>query len=156
MTMTEQCSECPVMGPDERSILCPRHGIKKYRHWVDLCRQRGDYWDAWEAGRGPGQFDGSPPLAGGPGTELKRLIAYCAKRLPWWDMAPKKGCRCEATAIWMDELGCDGCEAKIEKILDKLMDEAKERKIKFPFQRVAAKKLIRHAIRRARKKENRA
>jgi hypothetical protein len=71
--------------------------------------------------------------------------------LPWWDMQPHKGCGCDDTARWMDQLGADGCEQKLDLIVNRLEDEAKRRKITFPFRRMAAKKLIRWAIRRARK-----
>lgn len=37
---------------------CERHDLHKSAHWVMLCQRRGDYWEAWEAGRGPGQVRG--------------------------------------------------------------------------------------------------
>jgi len=44
-------SECQC----ELAGWCDRHQAKKTSRMVDLCRQHGDYWDAWEQGRGPGQ-----------------------------------------------------------------------------------------------------
>lgn len=87
----------------------------------------------------------------GPGTHLSRLIARFQRVLPWWDMQPHKGCGCDDTARWMDGLGPDGCEDKIDAIVERLEAEAARREIKFPFRRAAAKKLVRWAIRRARK-----
>jgi len=51
----------------------------------------------------------------------------------------------------MDGLGPDGCETHLDAIVDRLEAEATKRKITFPFRRAAAKKLVRWAIRRARK-----
>ena len=92
----------------------------------------------------------SPPPSG-PGTHLSRLIARFQRVLPWWDMQPHGGCGCDDTARWMDQLGPDGCEAHLEEIVDRLEEEASKRKITFPFRRSAAKKVVRLAIRRARK-----
>lgn len=91
----------------------------------------------------------TPPT--GPGVELEALIARCQRFLPWWNMRPEEGCGCEATARWMDCLGPDGCEAHLEEIVDRLEAEAARREISFPFRRTIAAKMVRGAIRRARK-----
>lgn len=112
---------------------------------------------AWEEERGPGQVSGDKVSGdarrGGPGTELKHMIERYQRMLPWWDMQPRKGCGCDNTARWMNRIGPDGCEQKLDLIVNRLEDEAKRRKITFPFRRMAAKKLVRWAIRRARKKQ---
>lgn len=87
----------------------------------------------------------------GPGTHLSRLIARFQRVLPWWDMQPHKGCGCNDTARWMDQLGPDGCETHLDAIVDRLEAEATKREIKFPFRRAAAKRMVRWAIRRARR-----
>ena len=92
-------------------------------------------------------------ICGGPGTELKHIIARCQKLLPWWDMQPHKGCGCNDTARWMDQLGPDGCEERITAIVKRLKNEARKRKITFPFQGWAAEKMVRWAIKRARKQQ---
>lgn len=46
-SITVSC-ECPEAG------YCPRHGCHKTEHWHQLCRKRSDYFQLWEAGRGPG------------------------------------------------------------------------------------------------------
>ena len=87
----------------------------------------------------------------GPGKCLALMIARFQRLIPWWDMKPNGGCGCHDTARWMDRLGPDGCEEKIDVIVDRLETEAKKRKITFPFRRAVAKKFVRWAIRRARK-----
>lgn len=94
--------------------------------------------------------DADKPTSG-PGTHLSRLIARFQRVVPWWDMQPHSGCGCNDTARWMDYLGPDGCEEKIDAIVDRLESEAKKRKLTFPFRKMAAEKLVRWAIRRARK-----
>jgi hypothetical protein len=39
-------------------------------------------------------------------------------------MQPHKGCGCDDTARWMDQLGADGCEQKLDLIVNRLEDEA--------------------------------
>lgn len=87
----------------------------------------------------------------GPGTHLSRLIARFQRVLPWWNMQPHKGCGCNDTARWMDQLGPDGCEERITEIVKRLKNESRKRKITFPFQGWVAEKMVRWAIRRARK-----
>jgi len=41
--------QCELAG------YCERHSVRKATRLIELCQQRGDYWDAWEAGKGPGQ-----------------------------------------------------------------------------------------------------
>jgi hypothetical protein len=131
--------------------FCERHGIYKSPGWVRLCNTRADYRKAWDEGRGPGQPRTTvDQKRGGPGTELKRIIAAWQKRFKWFDLSPRKGCQCEAMATWMDRLGPDGCEKNIDKILDKLEEEARKRKLTVPFRRLMAKKMVRRAIRLSR------
>jgi len=93
------------------------------------------------------------PATAGPGTHLSRLIARFQRVLPWWDMQPHSGCGCNDTARWMDQLGPDGCEERITAIVKRLKNEARKRKITFPFQGWAAEKMVRWAIKRARKQQ---
>ncbi len=60
---------CPEPG------YCPRHRCRKTPHWHKLCRRRQDYFELWEAGRGPGQAVGprtSPQTAG----RLTRILRW--------------------------------------------------------------------------------
>jgi hypothetical protein len=80
----------------------------------------------------------------GPGTELKALL----KRV---GITASPGCSCNTRAKLMDanELKEPGwCENNLETICDWLQEEATKRKL--PFVRMAAKILVRQAIRRAR------
>lgn len=55
---------------------CERHSVSKHPHWVFLCQTNAAYFDAYEAGRGPGQ----------PQPEMKRFtavgVATCQHRSP--------------------------------------------------------------------------
>lgn len=87
-----------------------------------------------------------PLRASGPGTELKALLKKVG-------ITASPGCSCNKRAQVMDaneskEPGW--CEANLETICDWLQEEATKRKL--PFIRMAAKILVRQAIRNARKK----
>lgn len=90
-----------------------------------------------------------PPVAGGPGTELKRLLAG-------WPLyiTAAPNCPCNAYSRMMDGWGADGCEARMQEILDWLESQARSRKLLFA--RIAAEQVVRLAIRRARKSALRA
>ena len=82
----------------------------------------------------------------GPGTELKALLKTVG-------IVATPGCTCNTRAALMDanELKEPGwCEKNLETICDWLQEEATKRKL--PFVRLAAKILVRRAIRNARKK----
>jgi hypothetical protein len=82
----------------------------------------------------------------GPGTELKALLKTVG-------IVASPGCSCNTRAKLMDanELKEPGwCENNVETICDWLQEEATKRKL--PFVRMAAKILVRQAIRNARKK----
>ncbi len=136
---------------------CERHGIRKTAHWVELCRRRGEYWRAWEEGRGPSQAqttsrkNGHPTsgrvVAAGPGTELKRILLG-------FGIKPGCGCDCARMARQMNSWGPDGCERRLDTIVDHLEKEAKRRRLPIPFRRTLARLLVRRAIRKARKAES--
>lgn len=82
----------------------------------------------------------------GPGTELKALLANVG-------ITASPGCSCNARARVMDTMEAKEpgwCEKNLETICDWLQEEATKRKL--PFVRMAAKILVRQAIRNARKK----
>lgn len=88
-----------------------------------------------------------PPIASsGPGTELKALLKKVG-------IVASPGCSCNKRAVLMDENEAKEpgwCEKNLETICDWLQEEATKRKL--PFVRMAAKILVRQAIRNARKK----
>ena len=90
--------------------------------------------------------DRPPPPPPGPGTELKALLKKVG-------ITASPGCSCNKRAQVMDENESKEpgwCEANLETICDWLQEEATKRKL--PFIRMAAKILVRQAIRNARKK----
>lgn len=91
----------------------------------------------------------APPKAPpppGPGTELKALLKKVG-------ITASPGCSCNRRAVLMDENESKEpgwCEKNLETICDWLQEEADKRKL--PFVRMAARILVRQAIRNARKK----
>lgn len=82
--------------------------------------------------------------SGGPGTELKTLLAG------WpFHITPRPGCRCEEYAAQMDAWGADECERRLPQIVGWLRDEATARGL--PFVDAAGRLLVRRALHRARK-----
>lgn len=127
---------------------CERHKVRKSAPWVRLCQTRESYFRAWEEGRGPGQ---SPTgtgklrvhyIAGGPGTELKKLLAK------FW-IKDNGDCECHDHAVIMDYWGCEKCRSKIDVIVSWMKNAAKKRKLL--FSKSMAKLLVKRAIRRAEK-----
>ena len=82
--------------------------------------------------------------AGGPGTELSRLL----KRL---GINPTPTCQCRAKAEQMDLWGPDECERpeRIDEVVKVMREEAKARGL--PFIDIAGRMLVRRAIRNARR-----
>lgn len=80
--------------------------------------------------------------AGGPGTELKKLLQR-------FNVQPVGPCKCNSRAALMDAWGSAQCRKSIETIVGWLAEEAKTRKLLFLA--VAAKLLIKRAIRNAEK-----
>lgn len=88
-----------------------------------------------------------PPLpasitSGGPGTELKKLLAR-------FGIVASPGCSCNAMAARMDALGPDGSLAIVPEVLAVMRREAERRGL--PFIEAAALLLVKAAIRKARK-----
>lgn len=127
---------------------CERHQCHKHARWHELCQTNQAYFDAWEAGRGPGQGD---PLnrqsktslkACGPGCHLSRLLAKM------W-IRDRAGCHCKEHAALMDKWGPDECLERIDDIVEWMELEAKERGL--PFVQKAARAMVRIAVWRARR-----
>ena len=82
----------------------------------------------------------------GPGTELKALLKKVG-------ITASPGCSCNKRAQLMDENESKEpgwCDKNLETICDWLQEEATKRKL--PFIRMAARILVRQAIRNARKR----
>ena len=78
----------------------------------------------------------------GPGTELKSLLARVG-------IVATPDCACNARAAEMDRQGCEWVEANMSTVLGWLREQAEARGL--PFLEIAAKMLIRRAIRNARR-----
>lgn len=83
-----------------------------------------------------------PRPTGGPGTELKRILASAGFQ--------SAGCQCDARALEMDSRGIEWCRKNDAIIVGWLADAAKERG--FPFSRAAGHLLVWAAIAAARRK----
>lgn len=85
----------------------------------------------------------APPPPGGPGSELAKLLHN------WLGIQSTPNCSCASRASQMDAWGPDECERRLEEILDWLAEESQKRGL--PFVRMAARQMVRLAIRKARK-----
>ncbi len=83
-------------------------------------------------------------ISGGPGTELKNLIAK-------FGLKPGLNCKCGQHIREMDIKGIEWCTENIPTITGWLHEEAQRAKL--PFTEIGAKLLIRKAIRNASKKQ---
>ena len=87
-------------------------------------------------------FSQQTHLGEGPGTELKKILSWFVKPIPT--------CPCHARMRTMNEWGPDGCQARIETILDWLKDSAEKQRL--PFIRPIVAIIVQKAISNARTK----
>ena len=134
--------ECECSEPGH----CKRHGINKTESWWKLCQTREAYRVLWDEGRGAGERVGESKRDrtrapdSGPGTELTWLLGKFK--------IFGGSCSCKAHARKMDQWGPDECLVRMDTILGWLESEAKKRHL--PFVRIAAKTMVKLAVRRAR------
>lgn len=127
---------------------CDRHQCLKHARWHELCQTHQGYFDAWEAGVGPGQHSGDGKYSEtsikkcGPGCHLSRLLAK------FW-IKDKTGCGCKQHAAVMDQWGPDECLNRIDDIIAWMREEADKRKLLFVES--GARAMIRIAVWRARR-----
>ena len=88
-----------------------------------------------------------PAFAGGPGTELKRLLASIG-------INASSNCACNGKAKTMDVRGVEWCTVNVGTIVGWLREEASRRGL--PFVDVVGRMLVRRAIHNARKEAQRA
>jgi hypothetical protein len=86
----------------------------------------------------------APTPAGGPGTELKKLLARVG-------IMSTPNCSCNARAAEMDRQGCEWCETNLDTIVGWLREQAEARGL--PFLDLAGRMLVRRAIKNARKSQ---
>lgn len=120
-----------VFAPGERMAWCPRHKLKKTRHWVHLCQTHAGYRRAWDEGKGPGQNlpRGKPmyltepkPGAFGPGMQLRKLLGCTAKGWPHYRQMNEWGDEClqhsEELAASLVEHGYVPSMAQAERLIN--------------------------------------
>jgi hypothetical protein len=112
--------EAHVVRDDEESVWIP---AEDYRSLVDKYK--------------------NSKAAGGPGTELKRVLKM-------FGVTADPNCSCNSRARQMDEWGPDECEQRVGEIVGWLKEQAGARKL--PFSRILAKQAVLLAIRRSRKR----
>jgi hypothetical protein len=127
-------------------------GLEKYpwaadaaRHQCELIDRVWLHIDRGSTGPNNARHKLEEALFGGPGTEMKALLAKIG-------IVASPTCSCNKRAKIMDAKGCDWCDQNIDTIDGWLAEEAKKRKL--PYLSLAGKTLIRLAIHRARKKGN--
>ena len=109
------------MNPDcqcELAGYCERHKIRKPKRLVELCKQRGSYWDAWEAGNGPGQ--GEPAMQREPKLEPAynhwcKLHYYPVVHAKDWDERKARRFYCGWVLAIPNSRGCQ-CQEKWLKL----------------------------------------
>lgn len=87
----------------------------------------------------------APATSGGPGTELKKLLAKLG-------IHASPTCKCNSMARKMDAWGPDESLKHVEEIVDVMEETAKKRGL--PFMRIAGRTLVKLACRSARQKSN--
>lgn len=88
-------------------------------------------------------YDSRGTTASGAGTELKQLLNKL------W-LTPSANCRCDEHVAMMNLNGIQWCKDNIESIVGWLDTEA--RRVGYPFSKIAARALVRRAIKNAEKK----
>ncbi len=88
----------------------------------------------------------APKVLGGPGTELKSLLRR------YLGITTSPGCKCNVRAKTMDDKGCQWCLNNLDEIVGWLQEEHTRQKILLPFVPLAAKQLVKLAVRNAKKK----
>lgn len=83
-------------------------------------------------------------IGSGPGTELKKLLAFLRLKVT-------TGCKCNEHIATMNREGPAWCRANLETIIDWIEAEHAARKLKIPFSRFVAGRVVLLAVKRAEK-----
>lgn len=140
IVQADACNACMASGhPQDLNYVTASIGIQVAKRHCDATR-----FSEVRAKLSPAIAVEKPRqvLPSGPGTELKNLLSRLG-------LKEKPGCGCKARAREMDHRGTEWCEANIETIVGWLREEADRQSL--PFVDLAARALIRYAIRRAKK-----
>lgn len=96
--MIQTKCECPVAG------YCQRHQVRKNQHWHYLCQTRSDYFDAYEAGRGPGQKQATEMNVKAKPTGMRGLGDLVAAGLSAVGIKKRSGCGCGKRQAWLNRM----------------------------------------------------
>jgi len=98
-----------LTGCENCNGFCARHKIHKNPPWVRLCQTKQAYFDAWEAGRGPGQ-DADPSKAKERVDAHERQIElYHAL---WRELHTKENPDSEWFADWVSRVPGSTCKCQ--------------------------------------------
>lgn len=136
---------------DASCAVCGRSVITKTTKAVASCLKSPRKMTPPELAQAAGVAQDRPPIVGGPGTELKRLLK------DWLGITPTAGCSCNAMAARMDALGPEWCasDAGMAEILGVMRAEHAKRwadgRTKLPWTDFGAARLVQLACFRARR-----
>jgi hypothetical protein len=125
---------------------CKMRGISIGDAMPCVLKTTGDIWTidtSHPAFPGAKMGDDAPlKNACAAGSELKRILGTLG-------FSGGSDCKCNSRASYMDEQGCDWCEAHINEIVGWLREQATARGL--PFVDAAGRFLVKRAIKNARK-----
>jgi hypothetical protein len=131
-------------------LLCGRVVKTKTTKAVATCRTSPKRPRPQELMQMAGVSMSKPPIVGGPGTELKKLLKE------WLGIEATPTCRCNTMAARMDALGVGWCESEagMAEILGVMREEHGRRRLAgetiLPWTDFGATQLVRLACRRGR------
>ena len=88
--------------------FCERHQCVKTDHWVNLCRTKADYFQAWEEGRGPCINKPPPPSVPPNKIGLGDALEWIIRRATFGLLRPWPGCGCHARKSWLNQFAIWG------------------------------------------------
>jgi hypothetical protein len=138
-----------VASRSQLEAICRQRGYELAAAMACVVSRDGDKWTIDETHasypRRPGTVLArhvDQAAAGGPGTELKKLLAKIG-------ITATPNCACNARAREMDAKGCEWVEANEATVVGWLRDEAGRRGL--PFIDAAGRLLVRRAVANARR-----
>ena len=98
-----------VTGCENCNGYCARHKIHKNTHWVRLCQTKQAYFDAWEAGRGPGQERNEATRQEQADARERQIGLYHAL---WQELHEKQNPTPEWFRNWVSRVPNFGCSCR--------------------------------------------
>ena len=107
-----------LTGCENCNGYCARHKIFKHAHYVRLCQTKQAYFDAWEAGRGPGNEADPTKAKERVDAHERQIELYHAL---WSELHAKENPNQQWFALWVARVpnfGC-GCRSWLREWLRK-------------------------------------